>query len=132
MMARLRADAEAREYARMTGGDVDGQQEQEEENAFLMADLRTQMTVIVNVLLSTVATAVAVWMVAGGYDVPARLGAAFTTALVVCVAEVVLFGGYVRRIQEAREREAKKKEEKEVVGTWEITKEVAGLVKKIA
>lgn len=83
-------------------------------------EVKAQISVIFNILLSTLATAAAVWMVAGGWDVPARMAAAFASAIVVAVAEVVLFGGYVRRLDAAKRADATARETKEVVGVWEV------------
>ncbi|KAL7271040.1 Vacuolar ATPase assembly integral membrane protein [Rhizina undulata] len=125
LMARLRAEAEAKEYASL----VSGVSPEGIDDDFTMKDLKSQLSIIANVLLSTFATAVAVWMVASSWDVPERLALAFTTALVVCIAEVVIFGGYMRRMEEGKAREKNKKETKEVVYTWEIG--TKGVVEKI-
>jgi energy-converting hydrogenase Eha subunit C len=92
----------------------------DEDEEMTWREVRSQVTVIFNILLSTLATSAAVWKVAGAWDTPARMAAAFASAIVVVIAEVVLFGGYVRRIDEARRRAEKDQERKKVVGVWEI------------
>jgi hypothetical protein len=120
LMTRLRREAEEREYSRLTTG-TEAEAYDEE---MTWADVKRQLTVIFNVLLSTIATAAAVWKVAGGWDTPQRLGAAFAAALVVAVAEVALFGGYVRRLEEAATKEGEKKERKVETGVkWVVGRE---------
>ncbi|KAH8148386.1 uncharacterized protein LAJ45_07488 [Morchella importuna] len=118
LMGRLRAEEEARAYAALTrqphtsADDEDGE--------YTINDLKSHLSIIANILLSVVATSVAVWMVANSWDVPERLALAMTCSLVVAIAEVVVFGGYVRRIEESRSEEKKRCEVKEVVKSWEI------------
>lgn len=121
MMARLRAEAEEREYSALTNKPHPKSGE-EDEDEYTYNDLKSHLSIIANVLLSVLATSAAVWKVASGWDVPERLALAFTSSLVVCVAEVVVFGGYLRRIDESRQAEKKRdqNEEKVVVNVWEF------------
>lgn len=119
-MARLRAEAEAREYSALTNklhstGD-------EDEDEYTYQDLKSHLSIIANVLLSVVATSAAVWKVASSWDVPERMALAFMSSLVVCIAEVVVFSGYLRRIDESKQVEKKRaeKEEKVIVNVWEF------------
>lgn len=119
-MARLRADAEEREYSILTNKPHLVSSEGEDEYTY--QDLKSHLSIIANILLSVLATSAAVWKVASGWDAPERLALAFTSSLVVCVAEVVVFGGYLRRIDESRQAEKKRdqNEEKVVVNVWEF------------
>lgn len=121
LMARLRAEAEEREYSALIDKPHLSSNEQDEDE-YTYNDLKSHLSIIVNVLLSVLATSAAVWKVASGWDVPERLALAFTSSLVVCVAEVVVFGGYLRRIDESRQAEKKRdqNEEKVVVNVWEF------------
>lgn len=121
-MARLRAEAEEREYSTLTGKPYQTSSEGVDEDEYTYNDLRSHLSIIANILLSVLATSAAVWKVASGWDVPERLALAFTSSLVVCVAEVVVFGGYLRRIDESRqaEKERDQSEEKVVVNVWEL------------
>lgn len=121
-MARLRAEAEEREYSTLTGKPYQTNSEGVDEDEYTYNDLKSHLSIIVNILLSVLATSAAVWKVASGWDVPERLALAFTSSLVVCVAEVVVFGGYLRRIDESRQAEKKRdqNEEKVVVNVWEL------------
>ena len=126
LMARLRREQEEREYRALVapaptrGGDNDDDDGGDDDEEVTWREVRSQVSVIFNILLSTLASAAAVWKVAGGWDVPQRLAAAFASALVVAAAEAVLFGAYVRRLGQARRRDAAQRETKAVVGVWEI------------
>lgn len=120
LMTRLRAEAEAREYSALTNKlhSTSG----EDEDEYTYQDLKSHLSIIANVLLSVVATSAAVWKVASSWDVPERLALAFVSSIVVCIAEVVVFSGYLRRIDESKKAEKKRaeKEEKVVVNVWEF------------
>ncbi|KAF8539802.1 endoplasmic reticulum-based factor for assembly of V-ATPase-domain-containing protein [Trichophaea hybrida] len=126
LMARLRKQQEEAEYRALTSSAP----VEEEEDEMTWKEVKSQISVIFNVLLSVFATAAAVWKVASGWDVPQRLAAAFVSALVVAVAEVVLFAGYMRRLEDARKRERREKEKKGIVGVWEVGK--GGVKKRMA
>lgn len=113
-MSRLRAAELNGAYAPQKG---------EEEEEMTWKEVKSQVTAIMNVLLTTVASAVAVWRVAGEtWEAGARLGLAMGAALVVLVAEVVLFWGFVRRMGEVKglKGEAGMGGEGEVVRRWEV------------
>ncbi|KAI5851893.1 endoplasmic reticulum-based factor for assembly of V-ATPase-domain-containing protein [Tricharina praecox] len=105
LMARLRRDEEEREYTALLAAP-----QHAASTSILSEDedwklVKSQISMIFNVLLSVLATAAAVWKVAGAWDVAARLGVAFLAAIVVAVAEVVLLWGYLGRVEEAGEKE---------------------------
>ncbi|KAL0636876.1 hypothetical protein Q9L58_004097, partial [Maublancomyces gigas] len=93
-----------------------------EDDEYTYKDLKRHMSIIANILLSTVATSAEVWTVASSWDVAERLELAFTCSPVVCVVEVVIFGDYLRRIDDSKRQERKraKKEENPVINTWEL------------
>lgn len=59
-------------------------------------------------------------MAARRWSVPQRLGLAFSSSTLVAVAEVVIYMGYLRRIEESKTKERKLVEKKEIVDTWVI------------
>lgn len=103
-----------------TAGSIAGPAQPDEswDDPHTLAAINSQLSVVLNVVLSTIATGVAVWLVAKGWDEASRVGLAFTAGLTVCIAEVVVFGGYVGRVDRAKEKEKKKKEVKSVVKVW--------------
>lgn len=80
-----------------------------EDDEYTYEDLKRHMSIIANILLSTVATSAEVCTVASSWDVTERLELAFTCSLVVCVAEVVIFRGrQLRRIDDSKQQEKKR------------------------
>jgi len=118
-MTRLRAQAEAESYRTMLSlADHALISLKEEEEEYTMKQLRSDLSLIVNVLFSILATGGAVWAVASSWAVAERFSLAFVAALTVGVAEVVVLGSYYRKIEEAKVLERKKVERKEILRTW--------------
>lgn len=141
LMRRLREQEEQRQYERMLnppsqpetfkqrfphatstfGSGIDlGHNTADEVDDVTYADVNRQMILIMNVLISIICTSVAVWMAARRWSVPERLGLSFSSSTVVAVAEVAIYTGYIRRIKDAKTKERKATEKKEVIDTWVI------------
>ena len=140
-MKRLRAEEEQRQYERMTnppplketfkqsfpsaqhslgpatsiGQSINAQDEADE---VTYADVDRQLTLIINVLVSIIACGVAIWFAARRWDVPQRLALSMSGSVLVAVAEVAIYMGYINRIKDAKGKEKKKVERKEIVETW--------------
>jgi hypothetical protein len=140
-MARLRREEEARSYERMTNPPQPMETfsqifpsasaahafssnhqptNHSEEDELTYADVNRQMTLIFNVLISIVCCAAAIWIAAKWWSTPARLALSMSGSMLVGVAEVVVYSGYIRRVGEAKGKEKGIKEVKEVVKTWVI------------
>ena len=139
-MKRLRAEEELRQYERMINPspplETFSQRFPNSANAFdpytsignvpaadevdevTYADINRQMALIANVLISIIACSVTIWIAARRWDVPQRLGLSMSGSGLVAVAEVAIYMGYIRRIKEAKDKEVKKVETKEIVDTW--------------
>lgn len=143
-MARLRREEEARSYQRMTSppSPVEALAQQSalssaahafassqqpphtsdsDEDEVTYADVDRQMALIFNVLISIVACAAAIWIAAKWWSTPARLALSFSGSLLVGLAEVVVYSGYIRRVSDAKGKEKSIKEVKKVVNTWVIS-----------
>jgi hypothetical protein len=140
LMARLRADEEARAYHRMLNPDPLAKTEtfsqrfpntatpfslstpydQVDEDELSYEEVHRQIILIINVLVSIVACAVFFWVAARHWSVPKRLGLSMGGSGAVAIAEVVVYSGYVRRIAEAKKKEKKKPEIKKIVQSWVI------------
>lgn len=83
-------------------------------------DVNRQMTLIINVLISIICCSVAIWIVARRWSTPQRLALSMTGSIVVAIAEVAIYMGYIRRLKNAKTEEALKQEKKEIVDTWVI------------
>ena len=138
-MARLRREEESRAYERMINPPppletfaqrfphapqnpfgADQITNAEEADEITYADINRQLALIFNILLSIVACSAAIWMAAHQWSVPSRLGLSMGGGGTVGVAEVVVYAGYLRRIKEAKTKEGKKVEVKEIVDMWVI------------
>lgn len=136
-MARLRREEELRAYDRMINPPLmqtfseqfpassvanafasNHQPQDSEDDEITYADINRQMTLILNVLVSIVACGSAIWMIARWWPTPARLAISMIGSIVVGIAEVVVYGGYLRRVGEAKGKSKDLKEVKEVVKTW--------------
>ncbi|KAF2028728.1 hypothetical protein EK21DRAFT_90398 [Setomelanomma holmii] len=148
LMARLRAEEEARNYERMlhppptretftqrfprapmdfsigASAPADGDEDLSYE------EVHRQIILIINILISIVCVAVFIWVAARHWTVGKRLGLSLAGSLGIAVAEVAVYAGYVRKVREAKKTEKKKPEIKEIVKSWVIDKgeEKEGLV----
>ncbi|CAI6334618.1 unnamed protein product [Periconia digitata] len=147
LMARLRAEEEAREYERMLNPFTRsyshlpksqtfsqrfpnapysppnfsvGTQSTSEDDELSYADVHRQVILIINVLVSVVACAIFIWMASWHWSAPKRLGLSMGGSGAVAIAEVVVYNGYVRKVAEAKRLEKKKPEIKEIVQSWVI------------
>lgn len=82
------------------------------------SDVNRQLTLIINVLVSIIACGIGIWLVAWHWAAPARLALSMGGGGVVGVAEVVIYAGYLRRLQTAKDKERSKKERKTITATW--------------
>jgi len=126
-MARLRDEEDARSYQRMVQpqatvgiGQIASGAPAGEDDEISFADINRQVALIINVLLSIVACSVALWMAARHWSAPSRLGLSMSGGGLVGIAEVVIYAGYLRRLSEAKNKEKKMAEKKEVLETWVI------------
>jgi hypothetical protein len=140
-MARLRREEEAKHYERMTGPPIPNEKYgerysnsqfahlfpaaydtklEDDPDDITYAEVNRQVALIFNVLISIIACAFALWMAARHWRVEARLALSMTGSIIVAVAEVVIYSGYLRRLSEAKQLEKKKVEVKTVEDTWVI------------
>lgn len=86
-------------------------------------ELKHQITTIFNIGLSVVSVSYAIWYwtkSSAGMGVSARALLAIWGGLLILVAEVVVYGRYLRKTTEARVTERRKKETKQVMSTSEF------------
>ncbi|KAK3904642.1 endoplasmic reticulum-based factor for assembly of V-ATPase-domain-containing protein [Staphylotrichum tortipilum] len=144
LMARLRREQEQQDYERMTsrqpqadalsrrhpagagmaqafasvnrpsrGADVD-------EDGITYGDVHRQMMLIFNFAASILGVAATLWIVARWWSTPARLFLTMGGSLVVGIAEVAVYSGYVWHLGQAKKNDEALKEVKEVVQTWAV------------
>lgn len=83
-------------------------------------DVHRQLMLILNFMLSILGTAGTLWVVARWWSTPARLLLTLGGSLLVGIAEIAIYSGYVWHLSEAKKKETKFKEVKEVVQTWVV------------
>ncbi|EAZ63142.2 vacuolar H+-ATPase assembly protein [Scheffersomyces stipitis CBS 6054] len=91
--------------------------------AMASKELKNQITTIVNILISVASVAYAIWYwTESSWKLPDsyRILLCLFFALLVLVAEVVVYLGYLNKIEEARKTERSKKEVKKVIRTVEL------------
>ncbi|KAI0995364.1 hypothetical protein K3495_g12818 [Podosphaera aphanis] len=138
LMARLRQEEEARKYAQMINSSYSREKSSinyptsSAANAFssnhlpisnkdeemTYSDINRQMALIFNVLISIVACGAAIWIAARWWSTPTRLAVSMSGSILVGVAEIVVYTGYIRRLSEAKTKEKAVEEVKEVVKSW--------------
>ncbi|PHH90237.1 hypothetical protein CDD83_4205 [Cordyceps sp. RAO-2017] len=147
LMARLRREEAARAYQRMTSPtpQLDSFHDRfptaartfaEANRPANVADLgdddityrevHRQVMLIINFLVSIVGVAATLWVAARWWSVPARLFLTLGGAIVVAIAEVGVYQGYVWRMGEARSKQKAVKEVREVVRTWVVGQDQGG------
>ncbi|KAF4554662.1 Hypothetical protein D9617_4g004170 [Elsinoe fawcettii] len=139
LMARLREDEERRAYERMInppppvetsgqrfpgtkayGSDILKDPIAQEVDDVTFADVNRQITLIINVLITIIACSVGIWITAWHWSTPARLGLSLGGSSVVAIAEVAIYFGYIKRVSDAKTKETRRSESKEVIETWVI------------
>lgn len=137
LMARLRREEEARSYERMLNppppiepftqrflhsshGRLFSPSSKEDDDEMTYQDIDRQLALIINVLVTVVACSVAIWIAARHWDTPLRLALSMSGSLVLAVAEVVVYTGYIRRLKDAKLKENNLVEKKTIAETWVI------------
>lgn len=90
------------------------------------ADVHRQLMLILNFVVSILGVAATIWAAARWWSTPARLFVTMTGAIVVGVAEVAVYSGYVWRMGDAKSKQEEQKEVREVVNTWVVGKQGEG------
>lgn len=139
-MARLRREDEERKYQRMVSNpssldappnfaqqfaEVNRPADKADlgDDDVTMNDVHRQVMLVINFLVTIFGCAATLWIVARWWSTPARLFLTMGGTLLVAIAEVAVYSGYVWHIGQARKKDSKIKEVKEIVDTWVVNKE---------
>lgn len=137
LMERLRREEEARAYERMINpppapetfaqrfaaspqAHYDPRAADFEEDDVSYEEVHRQMVLIINILVSIICCAVFIWVAARRWSAPKRLALSMSGSLIIAIAEVVIYNGYIRRVKEAKTKEKKRPEIKEIIESWVI------------
>ena len=137
-MARLKREEEQQAYERMINAPLPQETFQQrfpnarythalgasgpsvDDDEMTYQDVDRQVALIINVLVTVIACSAGLWIVARHWATPARLALSMAGSIVVAIAEVVIYAGYIRRLKEATVEEKKKIERKQIAETWVI------------
>ncbi|OAA57754.1 ATPase, vacuolar ER assembly factor, Vma12 [Cordyceps fumosorosea ARSEF 2679] len=89
-------------------------------------EIHRQVMLLINFLVSIAGVAATLWILGRWWSLPARLFLTMGGSILVAIAEVAVYGGYVWRLGEAKRKEDTRPERKEVVQTWVIGKDGDG------
>lgn len=119
LMEKLRREQQEREYQQLV------KSEETESFALAVRETRSHITTIFNIMLSVGSVVYAIWYWTATLW---RIGSAYRVllclffGLLILVAETVLYLGYLNKVDDARTRERKKMEKRNVVRTWGLEK----------
>ncbi|KAK1994898.1 hypothetical protein LX36DRAFT_660139 [Colletotrichum falcatum] len=91
-----------------------------------LGDVQKQVMVIFNFLVSIVGVAATIWIAARWWNLTARILLTLAGSIIVLVAEVTLYSGYVWRMTEAKTNRKEPEEVKEVMQTWVLSEDGSG------
>ncbi len=83
-------------------------------------DVHRQLMLILNFVLSIAGVAGTLWVLARWWPTPARIFLTMGGSIAVGIAEIALYGGYIWHLGDAKRKEKKFNEVKEVMQTWAV------------
>ncbi|KAF3940692.1 hypothetical protein ABW19_dt0201489 [Dactylella cylindrospora] len=116
LMKSLRDEQDEKAYASMVGGSVD----KDDSLQAITKEVNDQISVILNILFSSIFTGLAVWYATANLSTykrrePLRVGASMLVAIIVAIAEIVLYNSYKQKMADAQRRERATEEVKTLV-----------------
>lgn len=81
-------------------------------------ELKEQITTIFNILVSVVSVIWAIWYWSSSLAPQWRILLCLFFGILILIADVVVYSSYLRKIDEAKDKERKKKEQKKVIATF--------------
>ncbi|VBB81933.1 Putative protein of unknown function [Podospora comata] len=83
-------------------------------------DVHRQLMLILNFMVSILGVAGTLWVLARWWSTPARLFLTLGGSLLVGIAEIAVYSGYIWHLGEAKKQDKKFKEVKQIVQTWAV------------
>jgi uncharacterized membrane protein len=83
-------------------------------------DVHRQVMLIINFLVSILGVAGTLWVLSRWWSLPARIFLTMGGSIIVAVAEVAVYSGYMWRMDQANQKQKSAKEVKQVVNTWVV------------
>lgn len=86
-------------------------------------EVHRQVMLLINFMVSIAGVAATLWIVGRWWSLPARLFLTMGGSILVGIAEVAVYSGYIWRMGEAKRKEEHRPERKEVVQSWVVGKD---------
>ncbi|PHH62792.1 hypothetical protein CDD81_6684 [Ophiocordyceps australis] len=86
------------------------------------AEVHRHLVLILNFIASIVGVAATLWIAARWWSLPARFFLTLGGSILVAVAEVIVYQGYIWRLSQAKSKQQSVQEVKKVVSTWVVGK----------
>ncbi|KAK2591591.1 hypothetical protein QQS21_010720 [Conoideocrella luteorostrata] len=86
-------------------------------------DVHRQVMLILNFLVSILGVAGTLWVLARWWSLPTRIFLTMGGSIVVAIAEVAVYSGYMWRMDQAKQKQKAAKEVKQVINTWVVEQE---------
>lgn len=83
-------------------------------------DVHRQVMLIINFLVSILGVAGTLWVTSRWWSLPARIFLTMGGSIVVAIAEVAVYSGYMWRLDQAKQKQKSAKEVKQVVNSWVV------------
>lgn len=90
-------------------------------------DVHRQMMLILNFMVSILGVAATLWILARWWNTPARLFLTMGGSLLVGIAEIAVYSGYIWHLGEAEKKDRTTTERKEVLQTWTVGADAEGV-----
>ncbi|KAG6001064.1 hypothetical protein E4U21_004707 [Claviceps maximensis] len=85
-----------------------------------LQDVHRQVMLIINFMVSILGVAGTLWVTSRWWSVPARILLTMGGSIVVAIAEVAVYSGYMWRMEQGKQKQKAAKEVKHVVNTWVV------------
>lgn len=85
-----------------------------------LRDVHRQVLLIINFLVSILGVAGTLWATSRWWSLPARIFLTMGGSILVAIAEVAVYSGYMWRMDQAKQKQKAAKEIKEVLHSWVI------------
>ncbi|KAG5970015.1 hypothetical protein E4U55_001875 [Claviceps digitariae] len=85
-----------------------------------LQDVHRQVMLIINFMVSILGVAGTLWVTSRWWSVPARMLLTMGGSIVVAIAEVAVYSGYMWRMEQGKQKQKAAKEVKQVVNTWVV------------
>lgn len=86
-------------------------------------EVHRQVMLLINFMVSIAGVAATLWIVGRWWSLPARLLLTIGGSILVGIAEVAVYSGYIWRMGEAKRKEEHRSERKELVQSWIVGKD---------